>query len=74
MVMNNFAEPNEKMPRYINIGMYLTLLGGVASDQLEDGRIVSGVGGQFNFVEQGIELEDGRSILVSKALKGAEKT
>ena len=63
-----------KDARYINIGMYLTLLGGVASDQLEDGRIVSGVGGQFNFVEQGIELEDGRSILVSKALKGVEKT
>ncbi len=53
--------------RFINSAMIATLLGAVASDQLEDGRVVSGVGGQYNFVAQALELEDGRSILQLRA-------
>ncbi len=49
--------------RFINSAMMATLLGAAVSDQLEDGRVVSGVGGQYNFVAQALELEDGRSIL-----------
>jgi acyl-CoA hydrolase len=49
--------------RFINSAMMATLLGSVISDQLEDGRVVSGVGGQYNFVAQAHELEDGRSII-----------
>ncbi len=49
--------------RFINSAMMATLLGAVVSDQLEDGRVVSGVGGQYNFVAQAHELKDGRSIL-----------
>jgi acyl-CoA hydrolase len=49
--------------RFINSTMMMTLLGATVSDQLEDGRVVSGVGGQNNFVTQAHELEDGRSII-----------
>lgn len=56
--------------RFVNAGMKATVTGGVVSDGTEDGRVVSGVGGQFNFVEQGQELDDGRSILMIRATRG----
>ncbi len=49
--------------RFVNDTMMATLLGAATSDALEDGRVVSGVGGQFNFVAQAFELEGARSIL-----------
>ena len=36
--------------RFINETMMVTLLGAAVSDALDDGRVVSGVGGQFDFV------------------------
>jgi acyl-CoA hydrolase len=56
-----------KAARFVNTGMVVTLLGAVASDGLEDGRIVSGVGGQYNFVAMAHALEDGRSILMIRS-------
>jgi acyl-CoA hydrolase len=53
--------------RFINTGMIATLGGAVASDGLDDGRVVSGVGGQYNFVTMAQELHDGRSILMVSA-------
>ncbi len=50
--------------RFINSTMMATLLGAAVSDGLADGRVVSGVGGQYNFVAQGFALPDGRSILM----------
>ena len=38
--------------RFINSAMMATLGGAVVSDGLADGRVVSGVGGQYNFVAQ----------------------
>lgn len=55
--------------RFLNTGMVATLLGAVASDGLEDGRVVSGVGGQYNFVSMAHALEDGRSILMIRAVR-----
>ncbi len=49
--------------RFINTTMMMTLLGAACSDALEDGRVVSGVGGQYNFVAMAHELPDGRSVL-----------
>jgi len=49
--------------RFINTGMLATLTGAVVSDGLTDYQIVSGVGGQYNFVAQAHELEGGRSII-----------
>ncbi len=48
---------------FINNAMKATLLGAVVSDGLENGAVVSGVGGQFNFVAQAFALPDARSIL-----------
>jgi len=49
----------------------VTLSGAVVSDGLEDGRVVSGVGGQFNFVYMAHELEDGRSIIMVPATRNS---
>jgi hypothetical protein len=43
--------------------MMMTLFGGAVSDALADGRVVSGVGGQYNFVAQAHALPDGHAIL-----------
>ncbi|MGH9456098.1 MAG: acetyl-CoA hydrolase/transferase C-terminal domain-containing protein [Thermoanaerobaculia bacterium] len=53
-----------KDARFVNTGLIATLSGAVASDTLEDGRVLSGVGGQYNFVAMAHALEDGRSILM----------
>jgi len=50
--------------------MMATLMGAAVSDGLEDGRVVSGVGGQYNFVAQAFALEDARSILTLNATRG----
>ena len=44
--------------------MMATALGDAVSDGLEDGRIVSGVGGQYNFVAMAHALDDARSVLM----------
>ena len=57
--------------RFINDAMMVTLLGDVVSDGLDDGRIVSGVGGQYNFIAQGFALEDARSLILLRASRTA---
>jgi acyl-CoA hydrolase len=53
--------------RFFNTCMMMTALGAAVSDALEDGRVVSGVGGQYNFVAMAHALRDGRSILLFRA-------
>jgi acyl-CoA hydrolase len=53
--------------RFVNTGLIVTLSGAVCSDGLEDGRVVSGVGGQYNFVSMAHALDDGRSILLIRS-------
>jgi hypothetical protein len=48
-----------------------TLMGAVISDGLEDGRVVSGVGGQYNFVEQAFALPDARAVITMNATRTA---
>lgn len=55
--------------RFINSGIMLTLSGAVVSDGLDDGRVISGVGGQYNFVAQAHQLETGRSIMLVRAVR-----
>ena len=43
--------------------MMMTLFGAAVSDGLADGRVVSGVGGQYNFVAMAHALPDGHSLL-----------
>jgi len=53
--------------RFMNTTMMVTLLGAAVSDGLESGQIVSGVGGQYNFVAMAHALPDARSILMLRA-------
>jgi acyl-CoA hydrolase len=57
--------------RFINNGMMATLLGAITSDGLESGLVVSGVGGQYNFVAQAFALEDARSIICINSTRGS---
>jgi hypothetical protein len=57
--------------RFVNNAMMATLLGAVISDGLEDGQVVSGVGGQYNFVAQAFALEGARSILTVESTRQA---
>ncbi|UVK82978.1 acetyl-CoA hydrolase [Pseudomonas sichuanensis] len=57
--------------RFINTAFGMTLLGAGVADQLEDGRVLSGVGGQYNFVAQGHALQGGRSILLLRSWREA---
>ena len=57
--------------RFINTTMKMTLLGAAVSDQLSDGQVVSGVGGQYNFVAMAHALERGRSVLMLRSCRGS---
>lgn len=74
--INDLYDPNEillrrqrKKARFLNTCMQVSLLGGAASETLEDGRVVSGVGGQYNFVSMSHELEGARSILMLRSTR-----
>jgi acyl-CoA hydrolase len=55
--------------RFINSSMMATLLGAAVSDGLADGRVVSGVGGQYNFVAMAHSLPGARSILTLRSTR-----
>jgi acyl-CoA hydrolase len=55
--------------RFVNTTMMLTTLGAAVSDGLADGRVVSGVGGQYNFVAMAHDLPGARSILCARATR-----
>jgi hypothetical protein len=57
--------------RFVNNAMMATLMGAVISDGLENGQVVSGVGGQYNFVAQAFALAGARSILTLEAARQA---
>ena len=67
-----FGEEAEKRSqrrdaRFINETMMVTLLGAAVSDALDDGRVVSGVGGQFDFVAMAQALDGAMSVLMCRA-------
>jgi acyl-CoA hydrolase len=68
----SLARRQRRDARFINICMKTTLFGAAVSDGLEDGRVVSGVGGQYNFVAMAHELEGARSILLMRATHESE--
>lgn len=72
--VNDLYDPHEhalrrqrKKARFFNMCMNVTLLGSAASDTLEDGQVVSGVGGQYNFVAMSHELPDSHSVLMLRS-------
>src|SRR4249919_115940 len=57
--------------RFFNTCMMATVLGAAVSDALSDGHVVSGVGGQYNFVAMAHALPDARSALMLRATRDA---
>jgi acyl-CoA hydrolase len=57
--------------RFVNSVMMATLMGAAVSDGLENGQVVSGVGGQYNFVAQSFALAGARSVLTLEASRQA---
>ena len=60
--------------RFVNNAMMATLMGAAVSDGLEDGQVISGVGGQYNFVAQAFALDGARSILALEATRWAGRS
>lgn len=63
------AQLQRKDAVFVNTCMMMTLLGTAVSDGLDSGRLVSGVGGQYNFVSQAHALPDARSILMLRSTR-----
>lgn len=63
------ATHQRRKARFFNTCMMATPLGAAVSDALEDGRVVSGVGGQYDFVSLASQLDDARSILMLRATR-----
>src|SRR5437763_10060664 len=57
--------------RFVNTAMMATLTGAAISDGLEDGQVVSGVGGQYNVVAQAFALQGARSVLALESTRQA---
>ena len=56
--------------RFANSCMMMSVTGAACSDALADHRVVSGVGGQYNFVAMAHAMVEGRSILMLRAARG----
>lgn len=63
---------HRKNARFVNSCMMQTLLGAAVSDGLENGQVISGVGGQYNFVAMAQELPDGNSILNLRSTRNSK--
>lgn len=55
--------------RFVNTTMMVTGLGAAVSDGLESGAVVSGVGGQYNFIAMAHALPQARSILCVRSTR-----
>lgn len=67
----SLKQAQRRHARFINSAMMATLSGAAVSDGLEDNRVLSGVGGQYNFVAMAHELPEGHSILTLRAVRNA---
>lgn len=65
----SLKQAQRRHARFINSAIMVTLNGAAVSDGLEDGRVLSGVGGQYNFVAMAHELPEGHSILTLRAVR-----
>ena len=55
--------------RFINTTIMVSLLGAACSDGLDNGRKISGVGGQYNFVAMAHALDEARSVLMCRSTR-----
>ncbi|GLQ29750.1 acetyl-CoA hydrolase/transferase C-terminal domain-containing protein [Litoribrevibacter albus] len=69
LINEDLVIAQRKEARFINTGLMATLNGAVVSDGLDNGKIVSGVGGQYNFVSMAHALPCARSILLIRSTR-----
>lgn len=69
LINEELVMAQRKEARFINTGLMATINGAVVSDGLENGKIVSGVGGQYNFVSMAHALPCARSILLIRSTR-----
>ena len=55
--------------RFVNTALTATVLGAISSDALEDGRVVSGVGGQHDLIDMAHQLDGARSIIAVRSTR-----
>ncbi len=74
--VNDLYDPQETLlrrqrvqARFFNTTMQVSLLGEAMSETLTNGHVVSGVGGQYNFVAMSSELKDSRSVLMLRSYR-----
>lgn len=74
--VNDLYDPNEILlrqqrinGRFLNTCMQVSLLGGAASETLKNGKVISGVGGQYNFISMAAELKNARSVLMLRSTR-----
>lgn len=60
-----------KNARFINAGLMVTLNGAIASDGLANGKVVSGIGGQYNFVSLAHALKDARGAIMIRSTRSS---
>ncbi len=62
-----------KEARFINFSLVTTVTGAAASETIKNQQVISGIGGQLDFVIMANALEDARSILVLNSTRGDGK-
>lgn len=67
------AELQRQQTRFVNFAMMVTLGAAVVSDGLKNMQEVSGVGGQFDFVNMARTLPGSRSIIVCRSVRETKK-
>jgi len=60
-----------KNGRFINAALMAMLNGATVADGLDDHRIISGPGGQYNFVSMAHALPDGRAVTMVRSTRGS---
>ncbi|MEQ6885267.1 acetyl-CoA hydrolase/transferase C-terminal domain-containing protein [Salicola sp. Rm-C-2C1-2] len=65
----SLKQAQRRHARFINSAMMVTLNGAAVSDGLDSGQVLSGVGGQYNFVAMAHELPEGHSILTLRSVR-----
>lgn len=62
-----------KNGRFINAALMATLSGSTVADGIANNRIISGPGGQYNFVSMAHALPDGRAVTMVRSTRGTGK-
>ena len=60
-----------KHGRFINAALMAMLNGATVADGLDDHRIISGPGGQYNFISMAHALPDGRAVTMVRSTRGS---